>query len=186
MKNKSELLAFIAEGNSPTYLHFWGHKQKSKGTIDKSCLSQWHPANFQINNQHYDDAEQYMMAEKARLFDDDEALDKILNANHPAVSKQFGGQVQGFDEVTWREHRVDIVIAGNVAKFQQNPEMKTFLMFGTDQRILVEASPIDKVWGVGLQAYNIDILNPEKWKGENLLGFALMQVRDQMVKWSDK
>ena len=120
-----------------------------------------------------------MMAQTAVLFGDKEVLQKIMSADNPAVYKSLGRQIRNFDEKIWNEHKFDIVVNGNTAKFSQNPELLDFLL-KTGDRVLVEASPYDRIWGIGLAKDTPDIENPFKWKGENLLGFALMEVRENL------
>ena len=122
-----------------------------------------------------------MMAEKAKLFGDSEARDKILQSKHPKQAKELGRMVLGFQDDVWTEKRSEIVVDGNRAKFLQNEDLKEFLI-QTRNRILVEASPVDKIWGIGLAEDDLNIENPLKWKGLNLLGFALMEVRDELIK----
>ncbi|MCL4163971.1 UNVERIFIED_CONTAM: hypothetical protein GTU68_044394 [Idotea baltica] len=121
-----------------------------------------------------------MMAEKARLFKDDEMLDKILQAGSPAQAKKLGRQVHDFDQAIWESKRSEIVSQGNLHKFNQHPELKAFLLT-TKNRVLVEASPRDTIWGIGLSAKNERASVPPKWRGKNLLGFALMEVRDLLA-----
>lgn len=177
--DKQILLQQIKQGQKMKYLFFWGHTQKQEGQIDKSCLSQWYPSSFVLSNVVYPTAEHYMMAEKARLFSDEENLQHVLNAKHPGEAKKYGRLVRGFDEAAWHAHRYNIVLQANRAKFSQNAQIATFLL-GTNQRILVEASPYDKVWGIGLTADDPQAQDPAQWHGLNLLGFALMQVRQSL------
>ena len=176
ISNKLDLINYINQGNKVKYLFFWGHQPNQDGSIGKSCFSQWYEASFQIDGVKYQTAEHYMMAEKARLFKDNEILAKILAVSHPGEAKKLGRQVKGFDQETWLEHRSPIVVQGNVGKFNQNEALKEFLL-NTGERILVEASPRDRIWGIGLGQNNPDAANPDKWRGLNLLGFALMKVR---------
>lgn len=120
-----------------------------------------------------------MMAQKAILFKDDEILQKIMSANNPAVYKSLGRQIRNFDSKIWDENKCKIVVSGNMAKFSQNPKLLDFLL-KTGDRVLVEASPYDRIWGIGLAKDTPDIENPFKWKGINLLGFALMEVRENL------
>ncbi|MCS5712180.1 NADAR domain-containing protein [Candidatus Berkiella aquae] len=173
------LIQAIREGFNPQYLFFWGHQSKVGTSIGKSCLSQWYPAPFQINNLTYLTAEHYMMAEKARLFNDQVIVEKILKAICPQEVKALGREIKHFDEAQWREQRSEIVIQGNLAKFAQNPLLKHFLL-KTANQVLVEASPVDKIWGIGLAENDLQIQDPEKWLGLNLLGFALMKVRRRL------
>jgi len=125
---------------------------------------------------HYPTAEHFMMAEKARLFGDDEARARILKAGSPAAAKKLGRTVRGFTEAAWARARFDIVVAGSRAKFGQNADLAAFLA-ATGDRVLVEASPVDRIWGIGLAATSPAATQPEKWRGLNLLGFALMVAR---------
>ena len=159
------------------YMFFCGHKENKK--VTKACFSQWYECKFTVDGVEYHTAEQYMMAQKAVLFGDKEVLQKIMSADNPAVYKSLGRQIRNFDEKIWNEHKFQIVVNGNMAKFSQNPELLDFLV-KTGDRILVEASPYDRIWGIGKSKDDFDIENPFKWKGENLLGFALMEVRENL------
>jgi hypothetical protein len=170
------LIAYIAEGHKVKYTFFWGHKKKSETTIGKTCFSQWYEAGFDINDVHYPTAEHYMMAEKARLFNDEEVLRKILKSTDPGAAKNLGRSIKCYQDDVWKKHRFDIVVRGNRAKFSQNEKLKQFLV-NTGNTILVEASPTDRIWGIGLEQSHPDVENPAKWRGMNLLGFALMRVR---------
>jgi ribA/ribD-fused uncharacterized protein len=117
-----------------------------------------------------------MMAEKARLFGDQNTRAKILKAGSPKAAKQLGRQVKNFEEEVWEESRFQFVVEGNYAKFNQNPGLGEFLL-DTGNKVLVEASPVDRIWGIGLAADDERAMNPEEWRGLNLLGFALMEVR---------
>ncbi len=174
-----QLLSVIADGGQPKYLMFWGHQAPPACGAGKGCLSQWWPAAFTVDGVSYPTAEHYMMAAKARLSGDAEAAGKILAAPHPGAAKALGRQVRGFDEERWGQHRFDVVVAGNLAKFGQHPPLRDFLA-GTGSRVLVEASPRDRVWGIGLAAADERAQSPERWPGLNLLGFALMEVRRQL------
>jgi ribA/ribD-fused uncharacterized protein len=101
---------------------------------------------------------------------------KIINASNPGEEKLLGREVNGFDDSVWVRSRFEIVVQGNRLKFEQNPDIKEFLI-NTGDRVLVEASPVDNIWGVGLAADNQNVENPKLWRGLNLLGFALMEVR---------
>lgn len=182
LRNRDELIAHIAEDNKVEYLFFWGHTatNNNKTGVGKECLSQWYPAGFDNDGIHYPTAEHYMMAEKARLFNDKQALEKILVANDPNDAKELGRTVKGYQEALWKKHRVDIVVRGNQAKFSQNEKLKTFLKT-TGDKVLVEASPHDKIWGIGLEQSHPDASNPAKWRGLNLLGFGLMKVRSHSL-----
>ena len=120
-----------------------------------------------------------MMAEKARLFNDEETLRKILSTDDPKEVKALGRLIKNFDQETWENNKYDIVVKGNYAKFSQNSKLKEYLL-NTKNKILAEASPYDKIWGIGLDKNNENAYNPKTWEGENLLGFALMEVRDML------
>ena len=180
INNKEQLIAHLATGNSVKYLHFWGHTPKSEN-VDKSCLSQWFPARFIIDGNTYLTAEHYMMAQKAILFNDAAIFDAVLACQHPAEAKKLGRKVKNFEAGVWNDHCFDFVKDGNVAKFAQNAELKKFLL-NTKDRVLVEASPRDPVWGIGMAINDPDVNNPQKWAGENLLGFALMDARAELAK----
>ncbi|RSK48051.1 NADAR family protein [Hymenobacter rigui] len=171
------LLQHVASGETVKYLFFWGHT--SKGGLGKEVFSQWYPAPFTLGGDTYATTEHYMMAEKARLFQDEATRQAILQAPHPDVAKRLGRQVQGFDEAAWNAQRFGIVVRGNLAKFGQHAALREFLL-GTGNRVLVEASPVDSIWGIGLAQDHPQATNPAEWPGLNLLGFALMEVRSNL------
>ena len=163
------------------YLFFWGHQPSADKSVTKSCFSQWWKSAFTVENETYKTAEHWMMAEKAKLFNDEEIRQKILLINHPDHAKKLGRQVKNFDSKIWDEKKYEIVVEGNYHKFSQDKGLKEFLL-ETKKRILVEASPVDRIWGIGLHQDSDKAMNPNLWKGENLLGFALMEVRDRLNK----
>jgi ribA/ribD-fused uncharacterized protein len=179
VRTVEELLGCILDGARPEYLMFWGHRPPASGGAGKGCLSQWWPAAFTVAGLSYASAEHYMMAAKAMLFGDAETADRIRAAPHPGAAKALGRQVRGFDEGQWSERRFSVVVTGNMAKFGQHRELREFLL-GTGSRVLVEASPLDRIWGTGLVADHEHAAAPEHWPGLNLLGFALMEVRHQL------
>lgn len=178
IKNREELLTHIEKDSDVEYLFFWGH-QKPKNGVSKSCFSQWYESPFSDDGVQYKTAEHYMMAEKAKLFNDEQILSKILNANKPIEVKKLGRKIQNFKEDTWLKHRFDIVRKANLLKFDQNSKFKDFLL-NTNNKVLVEASPVDNVWGIGMASDNPLVQDPQNWKGLNLLGFALMVVREEL------
>lgn len=161
------------------YIFFWGHQPSKDGSITKTCFSQWWPAPFEVDGITYPTAEHWMMAGKARLFNDTTVLKKILQANTPKAVKQLGREIQNFDPSVWDEQKFSIVVTGNWHKFSQHEALKTFLL-NTGNRVLVEASPVDAIWGIGMAEDHTNITNPLLWKGQNLLGYALMEVRDKL------
>lgn len=168
-------------GNRYKFLFFWGHTPPADGSINESCLSQWWMQPFCIDGVGYTCAEQYMMAEKARLFQDDEMLEQIMKAAFPKEMKAYGRAVKNFDKYEWEENCFRIVKTANKAKFSQNDKLLEFIL-GTRNRILVEASPRDCIWGIGMGKSNPDAENPIKWRGKNLLGFALTELRDDLLR----
>lgn len=179
VRSREELVQLVAAGVRPQYFFFWGHKPLPNGAIGKSCLSQWWPATFVVDDVTYPTAEHFMMAEKARLFDDEMSRQEILKAEGPKAAKQLGRRVKNFVDARWQEHRFQFVVEGNLAKFSQNGELGRFLV-GTGDTVLVEASPRDRIWGIGLGAGNERATDPAQWHGLNLLGFALMEVRKKL------
>lgn len=161
----------------PDFLFFWGHTVKEE--ITKACFSQWFPAEFQEDGILYKTAEHYMMAGKARLFDDHEILEQVINSETLDQVKKLGRKVNNFDPQLWDEYKYDIVKQGNLLKFSQHEALKEFLL-STENQVLVEASPYDTIWGIGMLETNPKAINPSEWSGENLLGFALMEVREEL------
>ncbi|MCR5887517.1 NADAR family protein [Hymenobacter sp. J193] len=176
IRSVEQLLAQLAAGYSVKYLYFWGHTAKPGATVGKECFSQWYPAPFTLASETYATTEHYMMAEKARLFDDEPTRQAILGSRHPQEAKKLGRQIKNFDEARWNAARFGIVVTGNEAKFGQHPALQDFLL-GTAPRVLVEASPVDAIWGIGLAQDDPKAADPAQWAGLNLLGFALMEVR---------
>ena len=166
-------------GEDVKFLFFWGHQPNKDGSAGKGCFSQWWESDFEIDGIIYKSAEHFMMAEKARLFNDSESLMRVIDSKHPHEAKKLGRKVKNFNPKNWDEHKFDVVVRGNFAKFSQNDELKKFLI-QTNDRVLVEASPVDNIWGIGMATDNENVMNPNLWKGHNLLGYALMEVRDQL------
>ena len=180
-RSREELAALTAAGARPKWLMFWGHRPQPDGGIGQGALSQWWPAAFSVDGVRYATAEHWMMAAKARLFGDEAAVPPILAARTPAEAKNLGRLVRGFDEERWRAARFELVVTGNTAKFGQHPALRGYLL-GTRARVLVEASPLDRVWGIGLGAADERAQQPEHWRGLNLLGFALMEARERLAR----
>ncbi|WP_196887622.1 NADAR family protein [Aureivirga sp. CE67] len=176
-----EWLKNTTEENTPLkYLFFWGHsKKKNDNSLGKYCLSQWFKRDFSVDGITYKSTEHWMMAEKAKLFEDDKIYQKIIQCTSPGEAKTLGRKVRNFEEKKWLENRYEIVVKGNFHKFSQNNDLKEYLL-NTKERVIVEASPVDTIWGIGLSVDSSNIQNIEKWRGLNLLGFALMEVRDQL------
>ena len=160
------------------FVFFWGHTDR-KEDVNKSCLSQWYMCSFVVDNVSYNCAEQYMMAEKARIFGDDDTWQQIMASYDPMTIKKLGRKVRNFNAYVWKKNCQQIVKRGNLAKFSQNQKLLEYLL-GTGDKILVEASPKDTIWGIGLAEDASEASNPRLWQGENLLGFTLMEVRDML------
>ncbi|MCU1640173.1 MAG: N-glycosidase [Nocardia sp.] len=181
--DRAQLTAEMAEGTTPEFLYFWGHTRTPGHEVGKWVLSQWWPVEFTVDGQTYRSAEHFMMGEKARLFGDEQVRDRVLASATPADAKRLGREVRGFDTGTWVAHRFDIVMRGSIAKFGQHDALRDFLL-ATHGKILVEAAPRDTIWGIGLGAEHPSAADPSQWRGENLLGFALMEARDALVSVS--
>ncbi|MCK5539079.1 MAG: NADAR family protein [Bacteroidales bacterium] len=151
------------------YLFFYG-----------SIFSQWFPCTFTIDKITYSSAEQYMMAEKALLFADLKTRDAILTTICPSYAKELGRMVKNYDEDIWNRHKINIVLQGNLAKFSQNPKLLQQLL--SVKELFVEASPHDKIWGIGLSIDNPQIYEKSNWLGENLLGLILKQTQHILNK----
>ncbi len=179
IRSQEALLALIYAGLQPKYIFFWGHLSIAAKQVTKACFSQWYESAFDADGDRYLTAEHYMMAKKAELFNDIEAKAKILTAIDPGKAKALGREVRGFDHEVWLKHRWEIVVQANTYKFQQNTLLRDYLI-STQDRVLVEASPIDSIWGIGLAADSPKAQSPHDWQGLNLLGFALMEVRSSI------
>jgi ribA/ribD-fused uncharacterized protein len=176
----TELIALQSSGTPLKFLFFWGHQPQRDGGIGAGCLSQWWPSPFEVDGRRFATAEHWMMWSKAMLFGDEATAERILAAPQPGGAKALGRQVRDFDDAVWDRERFGVVVAGSVAKFSQHPDLGTYLK-GTGQRVLVEASPVDRIWGIGLAADDPRAGDPGQWRGTNLLGFALMRARDALA-----
>jgi ribA/ribD-fused uncharacterized protein len=164
-------------------LFFWGHNAKGY-VMGKQCLSNWFPSTFiveeKINDKiiklKFHNNEQYFMYQKAKLFGDINMMEKILKEKKPFNCKKLGKLVKNFDKKIWEENCVDLVTMGCYYKFSQDKEFKKFLL-STGDRLLVEASPYDFIWGIGMGELKAKNLPPEKWPGKNYLGICLMNAR---------
>lgn len=172
-------------GERPEYIFFWKAKPSPDESVTKSCLSQWWKSDFWAVADTYCCMEQFMMANKAELFEDAQIRRQILQCRDPKRMKALGRKVKNFEEAVWDEAKYPIVLNGNYLKFTQNPGLRKFLI-STGESVIVETSPFDAVWGIHMGQEEEDILNPLKWRGENLLGFALMEVRDEIRRvWNN-
>lgn len=163
----------VTERRTDTHVYFWG-----------GHFSQWAPSVFRAEvldagEWLFANAEQYMMAGKAALFRDASAFKAIMKTADPRRIKDLGRQVRKFDEDTWKANAEQIVYAGNYAKFSQSGGYLHYLL-GTEDRIIVEGSPYDRIWGVGISWSDPRIEDEANWRGENLLGKAIMRVRNEL------
>jgi len=142
-------------------------------------FSQWYPSPFEIEGVWYNCAEQYMMAEKARLFKDDATLVCIRASSNPLEQKKLGRKVTGFDKTQWEVVARDVVYRANYAKYTQNPDLKKALL-DTAGTTLVEASPYDTIWGIGRSKEDPRSQDRNTWRGTNWLGETLTKVRNEL------
>lgn len=182
MQNLKEVLTQIKEGKNFTYLFFWGHREKTLSVADKSCFSQWYTRGFWIEEVYYPTAEHYMMVQKARLFEPSR-MEMVLNAKTTEEVKLLGRSIRNFDEQIWFDKSFEFVVEANMAKFSQHEDLKKFL-FSTGDRVIVEASVNDKIWGIGILGEDKRASNPLEWNGLNKLGFVLMVVRERLL-WEE-
>lgn len=146
-------------------------------------FSQWYPSPMVIDGVSYGCAEQYMMAQKARVFGDEQALDAIMATSNPAEQKAIGRQVKGFDRRQWDSVSRDVVMRASLAKFTSDPKLRAQLLL-TEGTTLVEASPTDVIWGVGLYENDPRVHDPSQWKGTNWLGQVLNDLRASLLAMS--
>lgn len=171
VKSRSEMLVNLPLGTE--YFFFYG---------SKSPFSQWYRCSFSVQGVHFTCAEQYMMYNKALLFDDNDIANAIINSGYnPQKNKEQGHQVRGFNSDKWDREKQSIVWTGNYYKFSQNQEILNLLL-KTSPKILVEASPSDNVWGIGLSLEDPNRFDEYQWKGSNLLGFILTSLREEFMK----
>ena len=161
-------------------IFFWKHHPVSD-SVGRECFSQWYEAGFSVGHRHFWCAEQFMMAEKARLFGDTEAYGKIMASKEQGEIKALGRGVRGFDEEIWDKFKYWIVVNGNFYKFSENEALRKYIM-STEGAVLAEASPFDRIWGIGMAEDKAQRCDVKEWQGENLLGFALMEVREELLR----
>ena len=170
----------VDDGVTSTMIGFWGIKRKPEWT---RTFSNFYPCEITLDGNLYSCSEQVYMHEKAVFFHDDDTATKLLEPGlSPGKYKRLGRLVQGYDDDKWAQVRYDAMLTAVGAKYRQNPTLRSILI-ATGDRTLVECSPFDTVWGIGLGTHdesgNSDDrwTHPEQWRGENLLGRALMETR---------
>ncbi|CAK4631889.1 unnamed protein product [Aphanomyces euteiches] len=182
---RADLVQAVQEGHSFDFHVFFGQNPfaSTGADVESNFLSQAFPAPFVVDGKRYATAEHYMMAQKAYLFGDSVIGDRIVETNDPNEAKALGRQAQGFNAELWTAHRSTIVETGNRAKFSEpeNAHLKALLLT-TGSKVLVDATPTDKLWATGLSSESPDVVIPDKWPGLNLLGFALMSVRSSLAQ----
>lgn len=185
--NKKELIEDVEQGYLPQFIGFWTTKE-IPGEVGPWVLSNFHQAPFKeelVNGEEYlfSCVEQFMMYHKAVTFQDYAIAEQILGLwnVHASQYKKLGRKVKNFDADVWSEVSRVVVFGGLLQKFKQNPELKDYLI-STGEAVIVEDSPFDKIWGIGMRADSPDFTHPKKWPGENRLGFLLMMVRDHLKK----
>ena len=146
---------------------------------ENGYLSNWYPSEFFVNGIVFSSMEQYMMYKKAVCFHDKEIADKILMTDDVVEIKVLGRLVANYNDNYWNGVRQIIVFEGLLAKFSQNEDLKTLLK-ATGNTLLAECAVRDRIWGIGLSMKDPDRFEIDKWKGQNLLGYALMMVREQL------
>lgn len=147
---------------------------------ERDQFSNWFISDFEVKGVRFNCVEQFMMYCKAKLFGDESTANAIMAATHPRDQKALGRSVTGYDDAEWCSRRVRIVAHGCYAKFSQNDVLRRALL-ETGDTVLVEASPYDRIWGVGLAEHDPRILDPRQWRGQNLLGIALADARERLL-----
>ena len=148
---------------------------------ENGYLSNWYPSVFQCDGITFSSMEQYMMYWKALTFSDTEIVEQILQTDNVGKIKALGREVSDYKESIWNGRRQIIVYRGLLEKFRQNPDMAEQLLC-TGNLILAECAVMDKIWGIGLGMKDENRFDMDKWKGQNLLGYALMEVREELRK----
>ncbi len=164
-----EIMKNAAEAKKEKFTFFWS-----------GVFSQWAESPFTVDGVAFNTAEQYMMYKKALLFNDFKQAEKIMATPDPRTQKQLGREVSGFDKDRWEQHCKQFVYKASFAKFTQNPKMRDELT-ATKGTTLVEASPEDKIWGIGLIASDTRAYSRDTWEGTNWLGEILTAVREEII-----
>lgn len=179
------------------YIFFCSHdRDRYETNKDRAVFSQWRYSKFVEEGIEYNSGEQYMMYKKAILMNDQETAGEIMaiqiynpklkneskvNFSKIAKIKELGRQVKNFNEELWNKQKFEIVKKGNLLKFSQNEDLKQILL-NTNNKVLIEGSCYDKIWGIGMKEEDAKKMDPKEWSkfGQNLLGKSLMWTRDQL------
>lgn len=167
---------YCVRGVNMEKLFFWGHTEHGSN-VTKACLSNFYPCKFEFNGKTFNFSEQCFMYQKAMLFNDFEIAKQVLNETDVRKIKALGRKVKNFNNELWDKHKEDFMFNACYAKFSQNDKLKDFLL-STGNHEIVEASPVDNIWGIGFSSDNA-MENVDKW-GQNLLGKVLMKVREDL------
>jgi ribA/ribD-fused uncharacterized protein len=187
---KNNILGFLSGPLSQWFGGYANQNYPFKMSVS-DCTSIYHGDGYirfldrydQPHNEYFitfNTAEQAMMFGKAILFQDFDIADKILETKDPRIQKQLGRAIKNYVEEEWAEIRLDWVTQLNCAKFSQHEDLKNFLVNTCKNYILCEASPVDRIWGIGYTTKDEETFNVTSWKGQNLLGRALMRVREKL------
>lgn len=155
---------------TPTHVYFWN-----------GPYSNWHPKRFEYEGHIFENSEQAFMWKKAMFFGDTKIAEQVLNTPNPRENKALGRKVKNFDAYKWTQASYGIMVEVNMAKWAESSED----LLSTGDLILVEASPKDLIWGVGYAPFDKEVLDEKNWKGQNLLGKALMEVRTKLEERND-
>jgi ribA/ribD-fused uncharacterized protein len=172
------------KGYRPDMILFCNHINRNFAKQGEFMLSQWYPSPFSVNEIVYKSAGHWMVARKALLIGDRESFKRIINIDRFDEAKAIVPSIEGFDESQWDEYKYDVVREGNFHKFNQNRKLREYLL-STGDAILAEANPNDNIWGIGLSKDSKNVADPYAWNGSNLLGFALMEIRDYLRQLAD-
>ena len=164
------------------FVYFWKPKPKEKGVVDESCCCQWWRSKFTYSNRVFLTAEHAMMFKKAEMFEDVDAMLAIMEEKDPWTVKSIGRQVRNFNAVKWDDASYEIVRDINLAKFKQDKRLLAWLKSLPRNTLFVEASPLDRIWGIGLgNDGDVDLTNFSNWQGQNKLGFAVTEVFQELI-----
>ena len=165
------------------FVYFWKPRPKTKRVIDEACCCQWWFSNFTFRGMRHATAEHAMMYTKAKMFDDQQAMDAIREERQPHAVKAIGRQVLGFDGAKWDAESYELVRDINLEKYRQDKRLLDWLKTLPKNTVFVEASPFDRIWGIGLaDDGTTDLSNIANWQGMNKLGFAITEVFQELVK----